>query len=118
MKFSGTAQTSEKAEEQKSFAEILSDKRSVLEAASGLNFSKHATERLSSRNIEMSAEQLERLTEGVNKASAKGINDSLVMVDTLAFIVNTRSQTVVTAMDSTDTSKDGVFSNIDGAVIA
>ncbi|XME01320.1 TIGR02530 family flagellar biosynthesis protein [Lachnospiraceae bacterium C1.1] len=118
LKFSGTAQTSEKAEEQKSFAEILSDKRSVLEAASGLNFSKHATERLSSRNIEMSAEQLERLTEGVNKASAKGINDSLVMVDTLAFIVNTRSQTVVTAMDSTDTSKDGVFSNIDGAVIA
>ncbi len=117
LNFSGTAQAPEKSGEEKSFAEILSDKRSVLEAASGLNFSKHAAERLSMRNIRMNAEQLERLSDAVEKASAKGINDSLVMVDNLAFIVNTPNRTVVTAMDSNDTTKDGVFSNIDGAVI-
>ena len=55
LNFSGTAQAPEKSGEEKSFAEILSDKRSVLEAASGLNFSKHAAERLSMRNIRMNA---------------------------------------------------------------
>ncbi|SFK80868.1 flagellar operon protein [Lachnospiraceae bacterium KH1T2] len=103
--------------EDRTFAEILADKRTSLNKASGLNFSKHAAERLSSRNIELGPEQLERLSEGVSKAEAKGIDNSLVMVDELAFIVNTSSQTVVTAMDSTET-KNNVFSNIDGAVIA
>ena len=118
LNFSGTAPAPAESGEEKSFAEILSEKRTVLKAASGLNFSKHAAERLSDRNIVMSPEQLERLGEGVDKASDKGINDSLVMVDTLAFIVNTKSRTVVTAIDSKDTTKDSVFSNIDGAVIA
>ncbi|MCR5526744.1 MAG: flagellar protein [Lachnospiraceae bacterium] len=103
--------------EDRTFAEILADKRTSLNEASGLNFSKHAAERLSSRNIELDQKQLERLSEGVSKAEAKGIDNSLVMVDELAFIVNTSSQTVVTAMDSTET-KNNVFSNIDGAVIA
>ena len=118
LNFSGTAEKPQETAAGKSFAEILSDKRESLQSVSGLNFSKHATERLSSRNITMNEEQLERLGEGVKKASAKGINDSLVMVDNLAFIVNTRNRMVVTAMDSNDTTKDSVFSNIDGAVIA
>ncbi len=103
--------------EDRTFAEILAEKRDNLKEASGLNFSKHAAQRLSERNIEMSSEQLGRLASGVDRAGKKGINDSLVMVDDLAFIVNTKSQTVVTAMDAKDT-KDSVFSNIDGAVIA
>ena len=38
------------------------------------------------------------------------------MVDQLAFIVNVPSQTVVTAMDSTETDEN-IFTNINGAVI-
>ena len=53
---------------------------------------------------------------GVQKASEKGIKESLVIVDSLAFIVNVPNQTVVTAMDQTE-SMDNVFTNIDGAVI-
>ncbi len=82
-----------------------------------LKFSKHATGRLSDRNIELSGEQLERLTQGTQKAGEKGIQESLVLVDQLAFIVNIPNGTVITAMDATDTTEN-VFTNIDGAVIA
>lgn len=81
-----------------------------------LKFSKHATVRLADRNIKLSNEQLERLNVGARKAELKGIKDSLVIVDELAFIVNVPNHTVVTAMDSTETSEN-VFTNINGAVI-
>ncbi len=81
-----------------------------------LKFSKHASMRLDQREITLSAEQNERLEAGVQKAGAKGIKESLVIVDSLAFIVNVPNQTVVTAMDQTETM-DSVFTNIDGAVI-
>ena len=81
-----------------------------------LKFSKHAAGRLADRNIELSTKQLERLNDGVRKAGQRGIKDSLVIVDSLAFIVNVPNQTVVTAMDSTETN-DNVFTNINGAVI-
>ena len=51
------------------------------------------------------------------KEVEKGIQESLVMVDSLAFIVNVPNKTVVTAMDQGETEKN-VFTNIDGAVIA
>ena len=70
------------------------------------------------RQIELSPEQSERLSNGVKQADAKGINDSLVLVDSLAFIVNVPTQTVVTAMDEKNTTDNNVFTNIDGAVIA
>lgn len=81
-----------------------------------LKFSKHATGRLADRGIELSESQIERLNDGVRRAELKGIRDSLVIVDELAFIVNVPNSTVVTAMDSTETN-DNVFTNINGAVI-
>ena len=57
-----------------------------------------------------------QLIRGVEQAHAKGIKDSLVLVDSLAFIVNVPSKTVVTAMDQTETQSN-TFTNIDGAVI-
>lgn len=105
-----------------SFREILQQKglesrKGTLDAAGSLKFSKHALGRLSDRNIELNTEQLERLNDGARKAQQKGIRDSLVIVDRLAFIVNVPNQTVVTAMDSTATDEN-IFTNINGAVIA
>lgn len=104
----------------KSFEDIFKTKR--LEAYDSaaqkeVKFSKHASNRLSDRNIELSENQMNRLNEGIEKASKKGINESLVLVDELAFIVNTKNNTVITAMDKTQ-SEENVFTNIDGAVIA
>lgn len=82
---------------------------------SNLKFSKHANERVESRHINLSNEVLQRLESGTKIAQQKGIKDSLVMIDNVTFIVNTKSNTVVTAVKDNDTK---VFTNIDGAVIA
>ena len=100
-----------------SFEEVLRRQQSLSTTGSEtLKFSKHATQRLESRGISLSDEQNVRLQSGVEKASAKRINESLVLVDSLAFIVNVPNKTVVTAMDQTE-AQSNVFTNIDGAVI-
>lgn len=81
-----------------------------------LKFSKHAASRLATRDITLDMSQMDRLKDGVSRAEEKGIKDSLMIMDRLAFIVNVPSQTVITAMDSTE-SKEQIFTNIDGAVI-
>ena len=94
-----------------SFEQILAQQANL---SKNVKFSKHAAERLNSRQIELSDGQLDRLNEGVNRAKTKHINESLVMMDNLAFIVNVKNNTVVTALES---DEDSVFTNIDGAVI-
>lgn len=100
------------------FSSILKNASQILEnnRIGEVKFSKHASLRLEERNIELTKEQLDRLNEGTMKASDKGIKDSLILVDELAFIVNVPNNTVVTTMDSTNT-EESVFTNIDGAVI-
>lgn len=95
---------------QQSFQEILQKK------SENVTFSKHATMRLNDRNISLSNSQMERVESGVQIASKKGINDSLVLVDNIALVVNVKNKTVVTAMES-DNSQENVYTNIDGAVI-
>lgn len=101
-----------------SFEEILYKQQQLKETqeTAPIRFSKHASNRLSDRNIELSSEQMERLGDGMKKAGEKGIKESLVLLDELAFIVNTKNNMVITAMDQTET-KNNIFTNIDGAVI-
>ena len=99
---------------QASFEEILRKKQN--QRSSELKFSKHASMRLEERNISLTEEQNARLEDGVAKAGEKGIKESLVMMDSLAFIVNVPNKTVVTAMDQAET-QNNIFTNIDGAVI-
>jgi len=97
----------------KSFQSILNQK---LEQSQKLTFSKHASERLASRDIELDDSQIERLTQGVESAKEKGLKESLMVVDSISLIVNVESSTVITALDSSE-SKQHVFTNIDGAVL-
>ena len=96
-----------------SFEEILKSKS--LNDDTKVIFSKHANERLNSRNINLTDAQLERLNEATKIATEKGIKESLVMLDDYNFIVNTKNNMVVTAIEKQEKS---VFTNIDGAVIA
>ena len=96
-----------------SFQQVLTSK---VEQAEQLRFSKHASERLDRRDITISDEQMERLQNGAKRAGEKGIKESLVLVDSLAFIVNTKQNTVITAMNQAETSEN-IYTNIDGAVI-
>ena len=100
-----------------SFEDVLRQMQneSVMES-SELKFSKHAASRLNDRNIALTDSQNVRLENGVKQASEKGITESLVLVDSLAFIVNVPNKTVVTALDQTEANSN-IFTNIDGAVI-
>lgn len=115
-----SGKTAQNKSSAKSFESILLGKgqgeiaKEAGEEAVSLRFSKHANERLSDRSIDLSEEQVKRLHAGAARAQQKGIVESLVMVDNYAFIVNTRSHIVVTAVAGGD---DRVFTNIDGAVI-
>ncbi len=102
-----------------SFKEVLLQKKNSLEEIpfnSTLKFSKHAGERLADRNIDLTDEQLKRLEDGVKKASEKGIKESLVIMDNFSFIVNTKNNIVITAMDQA-MEGENVYTNIDGAVV-
>lgn len=88
-----------------------------LEIMSGINFSRHAVERINSRQIDvMSDNRLERLSRGMELAESKGSDDALVIVDTTAFVVNVPGNKVITAVEAGD-MQGNVFTNIDTAVI-
>ena len=99
--------TETKTQPEESFAKIFEER---------LKFSRHADERLATRGINLTGKQMERLNQGMRLASEKGIEESLVIMDDLTFIVNVKNKTVITAMDSSN-SGEMVFTNIDGAVI-
>lgn len=96
-----------------SFDAIL---RQQLQSKEALKFSKHANMRLESRDIKLTDDQITRLENGVSKAEAKGIKESLVLMDNVALVVNIENKTVVTALDHSET-REHVFTNIDGAVV-
>lgn len=81
-----------------------------------VKFSKHANQRLESRQISLTNEQMLRLQNGVNSAQEKGIKESLVLMDEVALVVNVENKTVVTALSKQE-SREHVFTNIDGAVV-
>ena len=88
-----------------------------LEIMSGINFSRHAVDRINSRQIDvMSGGLLERLSKGLELAESKGSDDAVVIVDSTAFVVNVPSNKVITAVNAGEMSGN-VFTNIDTAVI-
>ncbi len=99
------------------FQSIFSDKlEKSMAQASSVQFSKHASMRLNNRNLSLSSEQIKRVEMGIDKAVEKGINDSLVLVDDIALVVNVKNKIVITAMNKNNDA-NSVFTNIDGAVI-
>lgn len=81
-----------------------------------VKISAHAAKRLAERNVEFSANDQARLEKAVDRIDSKGADKSLVLMDNLALLVSARNRVVITAVDSAS-AKDGVFTNIDSAVI-
>lgn len=103
-----------KVQPQTGFDSILQEQ---LGKTGELKFSKHAELRLQSRNIRLTSQQKEKINEAVSKAQTKGVKDSLILMDNMAFVVSVKNRTVITAVNSNEL-QDNVFTNIDGAVIA
>lgn len=81
-----------------------------------VRISHHAGMRLQQRGIELLPEQMDKIQSAIEKAAAKGAKDSLLVLGNMAMIVNVKSKTIVTAMDSSAMT-DHVFTQIDSAVI-
>lgn len=100
--------------EGESFAAALKQK---IEEKQGVEFSKHAIQRLEERSIDISTGNiLERLNKGVEIAADKGSNETLVLVDKTAFVVSVKNNKVITTMSNEDLMGN-IFTNIDSTVI-
>jgi len=82
-----------------------------------LKISAHAQKRLNSSQVTLSDSDFQRIGGAVEKASQKGSNQSLIMLDNMAFVVSVKNKVVITAVDE-PRMQAGVFTNIDSVVIA
>ncbi|WP_249869780.1 TIGR02530 family flagellar biosynthesis protein [Oceanobacillus saliphilus] len=81
-----------------------------------LKISKHATQRLTERNIHIGDRQWQKIGEKMQQAKLKGVTDSLVVMNNAALLVNTKNNTVVTAMDLKEATSR-IFTNINGTIL-
>ena len=99
------------------FAKELKSQLEALNQNSGVQFSKHAMERINERNIDLSEDnKLDRLNKAVELAGERGSADALVMIDTTAFLVSVKNNKVITTL-SADDMQGNIFTNIDSTVI-
>ncbi len=87
------------------------------DALDNLKFSAHARARISSREVTIEGNDINRLNNAVNRAEAKGAREALVIMDDKAFIINVTNKTVITAVNKEQLDSN-VITNIDAAVIA
>lgn len=104
---------SRQADKSTSFDSVLQQE---LTRQSEVKFSKHAAERLQNRNIRLTKDDLNKLSEAVNKAAEKGVKETLIIMGNSAFIANVKNKMIITAATE-ENLKNNVFTNIDGAVI-
>lgn len=109
---SASAEPKGRQTEEISFGQVLQQTMQ----GSRLTFSKHATQRVAQRGIDLSESRMARLNEGVRLAEEKGLNDTLILVDNTAFLVNVRGNKVITTVNSEEL-RGNVFTNIDGTVV-
>lgn len=101
-----------KKEGQDDFSRLLQSELDKSE----VRFSKHAKERMSQRQVEVSDSLIESLNQAVVQARQKGARDVAVIGAQGAFIVNVPNNTVITTMSGAE-MKNNIFTNIDSAVL-
>ncbi|MGH7662657.1 MAG: TIGR02530 family flagellar biosynthesis protein [Vulcanimicrobiaceae bacterium] len=97
-----------------SFRDVLTQQG--VAPGTSLKFSAHALQRLQSRNITLTADDVKRMNAMTDKAAAKGAQQSLFMLRDVGMIVSIKNRTVITAVDS-DSMRENVFTNIDSAAV-
>jgi flagellar operon protein len=97
------------------FQTLLEQK--TADVGGALSFSSHAAKRLEQRSINLSPDDIQRISGAVDRAADKGARESLVILNNLAFVISVDNRKVITAMD-TDAMKENVITHIDSAIIA
>lgn len=96
--------------------QINQDFKSVFQKEKDLKVSKHASERLRERNININETEWQKLSKMIDEAKQKGITDSLVLMNDAALLVSAKNKTVVTAMNLNE-AQDRIFTNINGTIL-
>lgn len=91
-------------------------KAEIEELKGEVKLSSHVQKRLEERQITLDPELAGKISDAFQKAEAKGVKESLLVINDLALIASIKNKTIVTAVDGTS-MKDRVFTNIDSAII-
>jgi flagellar operon protein len=78
----------------------------------GINLSTHAQKRLEERKIDFNGEEYTKVKEAMEKIRAKGGQNSLIISDKAAYIVDIKNNKLVTAVDK-GSMAENVFTKID-----
>ena len=97
---------------QSSFSQMLNHYNTI----EPLKISKHASERMQLRDISISDQEWNVITEKVSEAKQKGVKQPLVILDQATLIVSAANHTVITALDRQE-AKEQLFTNIDGTIV-
>jgi len=97
---------------QSSFSQMLNHYNTI----EPLKISKHASERMQLRDISISDQEWNVITEKVSEAKQKGVKQPLVILDQATLIVSAANNTVITALDRQE-AKEQLFTNIDGTIV-
>ena len=81
----------------------------------GIKISQHAAKRFSERKMDVGPEEFMKIRDGVDKLKTKGGQDSLIVTNLGAYIVDVDNETIVTAIDRRDMAKN-VFTKIDSTI--
>lgn len=119
MKTYNIHQVSHKINENKVKSQIKSNKDSfekVLNSTENLKFSNHAMKKIDDRKISIDNDDVLKITDAINQAKGKGVEQALILMDNKAFIVSIKNNTIITGIN-TEQLKNNIFTNIDGTVI-
>ena len=82
----------------------------------GINLSVHAARRMQERNLNMDNEEYFKIKDAMDKLRNKGGQDSLVITEKAAYILDVGNNKIVTAIDKGSIAEN-VFTKIDSTLI-
>lgn len=97
----------------KDFKEIL---ETAKKKSNEIKFSKHALERMDSRNVKLNLDEVKKIETAFKTAEEKGVKDALILLGNKGFIASIKNKTIITALTDEE-CKENIITNIDGAVI-
>lgn len=97
-------------ENQKSFKDVIEDIK-----YKEVKFSKHASKRIETRNVNFNKEEINKIQEALAKAEQKDVKDALIVMNGKILITNVETRTVITTFMN-EQMEDNVITKIDGAV--
>tara|TARA_B100000315_G_scaffold145878_1_gene134747 strand:+ start:202 stop:615 length:414 start_codon:yes stop_codon:yes gene_type:complete len=96
-----------------SFKEVLNNK---IFQDNTINFSDKASKNLHEINGSLTTDQMNRLELGLGKLKEKGVSSGVLLMDSTAFVLNVKNQTVMTTIGK-NRIQENVFSNFDAFAV-